>query len=110
TDEEGIITYPTQDTDAYAIRIDGDALKPRIKHGEFIIVEPNTKVESGDEVIIKSKDGRLLVRTFEYIRDGRLYYTSINENVLKAVISLEAIEGYFFIAAIVKAAQWYVAR
>jgi len=105
----GFINYPTKDVKAYAIRCTGDALKPRIKDGEYVIIEPEMPVLSGDEVAILSLEGKYIMQTFEYIRENKLYYTSINEDTLKESMELSLIEGYYLIAAIVKAINFYPA-
>jgi len=106
---DGFINYATKDLKAYAIRCMGDALKPRIKDGEYVIIEPDMPVLSGDEVAILSLDGEYMLKTFEYTRNGKLYYTSINEDTLKESIELDQIKGFYLISAIVKAINFYPA-
>jgi len=76
---DGYINYPTRDQDAYALRCTGDSMKPRIRNGEFVIVEPNRQAKPGDDVVLKSLDGRVMVKTLLYMRDGRVHLLSINE-------------------------------
>lgn len=103
---DGYITYPSKDDEAYAIRCIGDSMRPRIKNGEFVIVEPKTTPISGDEVIVKSKDGRVMVKTLLYERDGRVYLQSVNETYPSISIAEEEIEKMHFVAAIVKSILW----
>lgn len=70
----GGIVYPSADCQAYALCCMGDSMKPRIKEGEFVIVEPSTDPQSGDEVLVKTIDGKVMVKTLLYIRDGRVFY------------------------------------
>lgn len=37
---DGFIRYPSRDRNAYALRVKGDSMRPRIKPGEFIIALP----------------------------------------------------------------------
>ncbi|MDE1009988.1 MAG: hypothetical protein OSB38_30450, partial [Paraburkholderia fungorum] len=55
---DGYLDFPSRDHDAYGIRCIGDSMLPRIKDGEFVVIEPNHPVENGDEVLVKAKDGR----------------------------------------------------
>lgn len=101
---EGAIEWPTKDPNAYALRCVGDSMKPRIKHGEFVIVEPNHKVHPGDEVVIKDKHDRVMVKQFVYENAGRDYFASVNEAY--APFSLEPADILFihYIAGIAKSA------
>jgi phage repressor protein C with HTH and peptisase S24 domain len=76
---DGYINYPMRDPNAYALRCMGDSMRPRIREGEFVIIEPNSEPISGDEVLVKSLDGRVMIKTLLYQRDGRLHLLSVNE-------------------------------
>lgn len=84
---DGYIIFPSKDPQAYAVRCVGDAMKPRIRNGEFLIVEPNSEAVPGDEVFITAKDSRVMVKILLYFREGRVYLHSINEK--HPVLSLE---------------------
>ena len=103
---DGYILYPTKDSNAYAVRCKGDSMKPRIKNGEFVIVEPNREPTHGDDVLVKAKDGRVMVKTLLYIRDGRIHLISINETHPPQTIALEDVDKIHPIAAIVNSTLW----
>ncbi|MGZ4954122.1 MAG: S24 family peptidase [Methylobacter sp.] len=103
---DGAIDYPTRDRNAYALRCVGDSMKPRIKDGEFVIVEPNSEPIPGDEVLLRSVDGRVMVKTFLYIRDNRVHLMSINEAHPPQSFALEEVDKIHYISAIVKKALW----
>lgn len=77
-DEGSIDHYSTQDSDSYAMRVRGDSMAPRIRHGEYVVVEPHRLVLPGDDVAIEMKDGRRMVKTLLYERDGEIVLASIN--------------------------------
>ncbi|MGZ5053406.1 MAG: XRE family transcriptional regulator [Methylobacter sp.] len=104
---DGYINYPTNDANAYAIRCRGDSMKPRIKDGEFVIVEPNTEPRPGDEVVVKSYDGRAMVKTLLFIRDGRVHLMSINEAHPPQSIPLEEVEKMHYVAATARKGAWH---
>ena len=81
-------------------------MQPRIKDGEYVVVEPGHAVENGDEVLLKSHDGRVMVKTLAYKRDGHAHLLSINQSHATVKIPLEQIEHMHFVAAIVKASAW----
>lgn len=103
---DGYIRYPTKDPNAYALRCHGDSMKPRIKHGEFVIVEPNSAPQNGDEVLVRTNDDRVMVKTFLYKREGRVHLISINEAHPPQSIAFEDIEVIHPVVAIVKKTLW----
>jgi phage repressor protein C with HTH and peptisase S24 domain len=105
---DGYIDWPSRDQNAYALRCKGDSMKPRIRHGEFVVVEPNHPVAPGDEVLVKAKDGRVMVKVLAYIRDGMVYLESVNEAHPKLSIAQPDIAVMHYVAGIAKSALWHV--
>lgn len=103
---DGRIDWPSRDPNAYAIRCKGDSMKPRIKHGEFVVVEPNHPVLPGDEVLVKAKDGRVMVKELAYIRDGMVYLSSVNESHPRISIAYDQLDALHYVAGIAKSAFW----
>lgn len=103
---DGYIEFPSNDRQAYALRCIGDSMRPRIRNGEFVIIEPSIEVNYGDDVLIKSIDGRVMVKTLLYKRDGRIYLQSINENHPNISFPTEEIESMYYVAAIVPSNRW----
>jgi phage repressor protein C with HTH and peptisase S24 domain len=103
---DGFVAAPTADKDAYALRCVGDSMRPRIKDREFVVVEPNHKVEPGDEVLVKSKDGRVMVKEFLYERAGRVHLISVNETHAPIAIDKDNIEKMHYVGWIAKPSAW----
>lgn len=101
-DEEEVIHYFSPDVRAYAIRIDGEKLEPRIVSGEYLVVEPGTKLQSYDEVLIKRKDGKYLVRVLLTGRSKEWRYADPNTMEQDADFDPGEIEEMAYIAAIIK--------
>ncbi|EIR5399578.1 helix-turn-helix domain-containing protein [Salmonella enterica] len=99
---DGYINWPTRDPDAYAVHCTGDSMKPRIKDGEYVVIEPNHQFLPGDEVLVVTKDERAMVKTFLYERDGEVMVMSINEEHLPIRFSLSEIESIHYVAGIAK--------
>lgn len=99
---DGWIDYRSRDVNAYALAVKGDSMRPRIRPGEFVVVEPNTAINPGDEVVVKTKDGRSMVKLFSHSRNGMVELRSINED--HPAITLESAEIVYmhFVVAIVK--------
>lgn len=101
-DCSGWLRFYSSDKDAYAIKVSGDTLWPRVNSGEFIVVEPNTETHQGDEVFIRTVDGRCMIKLINHTRDGDFQLISINSQNRPVTMSADCVESYHFISAIVK--------
>lgn len=104
---DGYLHFISTDPDAYGLKCVGDSMEPRIKDGEFVIVEPNRDVTNGDEVLAKSKDGRVMVKILGYTRDGYTHLLSVNQSHKTIKIPVAEIDKLSFVAAIVKPSSWH---
>ena len=59
-DEVGLPSV--SDEHAYALEISGDSMKPAYRDGDVIIVSPGTPIRRGDRVVVKTKDGEVMVK------------------------------------------------
>jgi phage repressor protein C with HTH and peptisase S24 domain len=75
---DGYLNIHSDDPDAYGLRVTGDSMLPRIKNGEFVLVEPNKSFYSGDEVMVRTTTGRTMIKEFIYLRDGMYRLDSVN--------------------------------
>lgn len=73
------VLFQTKDSDAYGIQVRGDSMRPRIRPGEIIVLEPRRQCHPGDDVVVATKDGRKMVKQFLYRRSGAVALGSINE-------------------------------
>jgi phage repressor protein C with HTH and peptisase S24 domain len=101
---DGYINLPSIDPHAYALRCRGDSMAPRIKNGEFVVVNPSFEVKPGDEVLVKSSDGRVMVKQYLYRRDGRVHLLSVNESHPSLALDEAEIEAMHYVYAVVKSA------
>lgn len=77
-DFQGVITLPSSDPKAYALRCEGVSMLPRIRPGEFVVAEPSKEAMPGDEVVVHALDGRVMVKTLLFTREGMVYLQSVN--------------------------------
>lgn len=98
---DGFIYTYSPDPGAYGVRVRGDSMRPRIKSGEYIIAEPNIQAQPGDDVVVKLKDGRAMVKELLWERDGEVSLGSINEAIQPVAVPLSEIESIHRVAAIV---------
>lgn len=104
---DGFVAYPSRDTNAYALRVKGDSMRPRIKPGEFVLVEPNTPPQPGEEVLVRTRDGRVMVKVLDFVRGGVIQLSSINENHRPITLEEADVELLHSVAAIVKPSRYY---
>jgi phage repressor protein C with HTH and peptisase S24 domain len=75
---DGYLNIHSDDPDAYGLKVTGDSMLPRIKNGEFVLIEPNKSFFSGDEVMVRTAAGRTMIKEFIYLRDGMYRLDSVN--------------------------------
>lgn len=75
---DGYLNIHSDDPDAYGLKVTGDSMHPRIKNGEYVLIEPNKGYCSGDEVMVRTAAGRTMIKEFIYQRDGMYRLDSIN--------------------------------
>ena len=47
----------------YALEVQGDSMMPLYRDGDIVIVEPGAQVRRGDRVVVRTKDGEVMVKT-----------------------------------------------
>jgi phage repressor protein C with HTH and peptisase S24 domain len=57
------IAFPSvNDEHAYALEISGNSMEPAYRKGDIIIVSPSAPVRRGDRVVVKTKEGEVMVK------------------------------------------------
>lgn len=95
---EGFILYPTSDEQAYALRVRGDSMHPRYRHGEFVVVEPSHEPQPGDDVVVRCHDGRKLLKEFGWKRSDEVQLRSINDGFEPTTLPLSEIASMHLVA------------
>lgn len=54
--EKYITVDDVKDDNAFALKVDGDSMSPRIEHGDVIIISPKKEVRNGDICVIRVND------------------------------------------------------
>jgi phage repressor protein C with HTH and peptisase S24 domain len=99
---DGYVSYPTKRTNAYAIRVRGDSMRPRIKPGEYVIIEPDVPCRPGDEVVVRTKAGRSMVKVLHSERNGFVELLSLNDDHKPITLDVNDIEFMHHVAGIAK--------
>ncbi|BAP88326.1 putative phage repressor [Burkholderiales bacterium GJ-E10] len=95
---EGVIDYPTTDSNAYALRVVGDSMAPRYRAGEFIIVEPNIEAQPGTDVVVIGKDGQRMLKVLAWRTDTSISLLSINNGHPPMTLDLTEIDQIHAVA------------
>ncbi len=103
---DGYIDIVSSDPDAYGLKMVGSSMHPRIKSGEFVLIEPNHRYQTGDEVLVKTTDGRAMVKEFIYFRDGQYRFDSISDGYPPIFLDEHLVEKVHYVAAILKASKY----
>lgn len=90
---EGYVEFATKDREAYALRVRGDSMKPRIRPGEIVVVQPSVRVAPGDDVLVKTHSGRKMIKRLLYQRAGEVTLGSLNENFKELTLPLDDVEA-----------------
>jgi hypothetical protein len=90
----------TTDPQAYGFKVRGDSMRPRIRSGEYIVVEPSEEVNPGDDVVVKFTDKKAVVKELLWIRDGDVCLGSVNGDGQPMTCPLSSIVSIHRIAAI----------
>ncbi len=98
----GAVEFASQDEHAYALKVVGDSMHPRIKSGEYVVAEPSHAYGAGDEVVVVTTDGRAMVKEFVYRRDGQVALNSVNNGHGRLTLAEGEIESIHYVVAITK--------
>jgi phage repressor protein C with HTH and peptisase S24 domain len=73
------IAFPSvTDEHAYALEISGDSMKPAYRDGDVIVVSPAAPVRRGDRVVVKTKDGEVMVKELKRKSSKSIELKSLN--------------------------------
>lgn len=104
---DGCLRIHSDDPDAYGLRVYGDSMSPRIKHGEFVVIEPNQPPVRYEEVLVKTVDGRKMIKVFADYAEGYYRFDSVNEDHKPIHLAAEEVEAIHYVAGILKKSRYF---
>ncbi len=66
------------DPHAYALEISGDGMAPVYRDGDVIVVAPSANIRRGDRVVIKTRDGEVMVKELRRRSARKIDLQSLN--------------------------------
>ena len=103
---DGFVEFYCRDDNAYAVRCRGDSMMPRIRNGEFVVVDTKATPLPGDDVLVKHADGRVMVKRYLYERDGMIHLMSINSQFPPHAFAREEIDLFHKVCGIAMESHW----
>ncbi|MBF1995621.1 helix-turn-helix transcriptional regulator [Serratia symbiotica] len=102
----GWLRIYSSDPDAFSLRVKGDSMFPRINSGEYVVVEPKTHVHPGDEVFIRTSQGKNMIKRLGYHREEVYQFISVNQQHPPLTLDNTEVDKVYFVAAIVKSSRY----
>jgi phage repressor protein C with HTH and peptisase S24 domain len=97
------IAFPAvTDEHAYALEISGESMQPTYRDGDVIIVSPAAPVRRGDRVVVKTKNGEVMVKELKRQTAKQVELKSLNADHPERTLTLEDV---VWIARVVWASQ-----
>jgi len=90
------------DEHAYALKISGDSMKPTYRGGDIIVVSPAAQVRKGDRVVVKTKDGEVMVKELKRKTSKSIELKSLNSEHRDRTLSMSDVA---WVARIIWASQ-----
>jgi len=90
------------DEHAYALKISGDSMKPTYRGGDIIVVSPAAPVRKGDRVVVKTKDGEVMVKELKRKTSKSIELKSLNSEHRDRTLSMSDVA---WVARIIWASQ-----
>jgi phage repressor protein C with HTH and peptisase S24 domain len=83
------IAFPAiDDENVYAIEVSGNSLEPAYRDGTVLIVSPNASIRRGDRVVVKTKDGKVMVSKLERRTSKIVELRSVDSEPAERTVSL----------------------
>ncbi|MGB7256833.1 MAG: S24 family peptidase [Pseudolabrys sp.] len=97
------IAFPSvNDEHAYALEISGDSMKPAYRDGDVIVVSPAAPIRRGDRVVVKTRDGEVMVKELRRKTTKSIELKSLNAEHRDRTLSMADV---LWVARIVWASQ-----
>lgn len=77
---DGWVESYSSDPNVYALRVKGDSMHPAIRHGQFVVVEPNGACMPGEYVVLQLTNGKKMVKELMRETATEVVIESVNGN------------------------------
>ena len=95
------VTSMSQDG-VFALEVGGQSMMPVYRSGDIIVVSPSTDIRGGDRVVVKTTNGKILVRELIHQSESKVELRDVNHRKKEAVLPMEEVD---WVARIIWASQ-----
>ena len=96
------IDFPTTRKSIYALKVSGESMSPRILPGEAVLVDPDRTVTIGEQVIVRLKDGSVMVKTLAMTQPSTFVLDSYNQGYQRIIVERDEINLIHPVVAVVR--------
>lgn len=101
TNADGWLDVPTNDPDAYSLRVKGDSMAPAIRSGWAVWCEPNHTLIPGEYVMVRRTNGECMVKELLYENQTEVSLMAVNDGYGRLTIPREEVEQIHYVGGIV---------
>lgn len=88
------VAFPSSPEDgSYALEVSGDSMLPVYRDGDVIVVSPTAQMRRGDRVVVRTRDGEVLVKVLHRQTPKLVELHSLNPAHPPRVLQVQDIEG-----------------
>jgi SOS-response transcriptional repressor LexA len=98
---EAIPAFNVTDSKAFALRVRGDSMEPRIKEGDSVVVCPSWSPQNGDTVITRTVHGDIMCKLYQS-RGQRVVFSSYNPAYPPIELDREEVEWVYPVQSVVQ--------
>ena len=91
-----VVEFPVSPSDrpgVYALEVQGDSMMPLYRDGDILIVEPGAQVRRGDRVVVRTRDGEMLIKLLYRQTAKTIELHSLNPAHPPRIIALADVEA-----------------
>ncbi|MDY0029500.1 MAG: helix-turn-helix transcriptional regulator [Pseudobdellovibrionaceae bacterium] len=82
---------PNLDQRIYALEVAGDSMLPLFRHGDRLVLSPDSTVRRGDRVVIKTNTGEIMTKELLRQTAGKIEVRSLNPNHENIILTTDRV-------------------
>lgn len=88
------VAFPSSPEDgSYALEVSGDSMLPLYRDGDVIVVSPTAQMRRGDRVVVRTREGEVLVKVLHRQTPKVVELHSLNPEHPPRILDVKDIEG-----------------
>ena len=84
--------YQENETQLYALEINGESMLPLYRPGDILIIAPGAQIRRGDKVVVKTRQGEVMAKELARQTTSRIELKSFNPAFENRILEMEEIE------------------